>query len=369
MIEYLCSNRDGPRATMCGISGIKGGIMKALVLTEYNKFEYLDVPDPSYGPDEVLLQVKACGICGSDVHGMDGSTGRRQPPIIMGHEASGVIVEVGDQVKDWKKGDRVTFDSTIYCGTCVFCRKGEINLCENRRVMGVSCDDYRQDGAFAEYVVVPQHILYALPDNLPFYKAAMVEALSVAVHAFQITPVGLNDTAVVFGTGMIGLLVIQVLRVGGCGRIIAVDIDNNKLETARRLGADITLNNNECVAADEIKKYTKGLGADIGFEVVGITPTVQGAIGSVRKGGSVTLVGNISPSVELPLQQVVTQQKTLYGSCASSGEYPACLELIDSGKIDVDALISERVPLSEGNMWFQRLKEKGTNLMKVIVEL
>ncbi len=343
--------------------------MKALVLTQYNHFEYLDVPDPSYGPNDVLLQVKACGICGSDIHGMDGSTGRRRPPIIMGHEASGVIAEVGEAVKDWKKGDRVTFDSTIYCGTCVYCRKGEINLCENRRVMGVSCDDYRQDGAFAEYVAVPQHILYALPDKLPFYKAAMVEALSVAVHAFHITPVDLNDTVVVFGTGMIGLLVIQVLKAGGCGRIIAVDIDNAKLETARRLGADIALNNNECVAADEIKNCTKGLGADIGFEVVGITPTVQAAVSSVRKGGSVTLVGNISPSVELPLQQVVTQQKALYGSCASAGEYPTCLDLIDTGKIDVDALISERVPLSEGAMWFQKLAQKDTDLMKVIVEM
>ncbi len=343
--------------------------MKALVLTEYNKFEYLDVPDPTYGPNDVLLQVKACGICGSDIHGMDGSTGRRQPPIIMGHEASGVIAEVGKAVTGWEKGDRVTFDSTIYCGTCVYCRKGEINLCENRKVMGVSCDDYRQDGAFAEYVVVPQHILYALPDNLPFYKAAMVEALSVAVHAFGITPVDLNDTAVVFGTGMIGLLVIQVLRAGGCGRIIAVDIDNAKLETAGALGADISLNNNECDAAVEIKNMTKGLGADIGFEVVGITPTVQGAVSSVRKGGSVTLVGNISPSVELPLQQVVTQQKTLYGSCASSGEYPVCLDMIDSGKIDVDALISMRVPLSEGAEWFDKLSKKDTDLMKVIVEL
>jgi len=343
--------------------------MKALVLTEYNKFEYLDVPDPTYGPHEVLLKVKACGICGSDIHGIDGSTGRRQPPIIMGHEASGVIAEVGEAVTDWKKGDRVTFDSTIYCGTCKFCRKGEINLCENRKVMGVSCDDYRQDGAFAEYVAVPEHILYSLPDNLEFYKAAMVEALSVAVHAFQITPSGLNDTAVVFGTGMIGLLVIQVLRAGGCGRIIAVDIDNNKLETARHLGADYSFNNNECVAADEIRKMTGGLGADIGFEVVGITPTVQGAVSSVRKGGSVTLVGNISPKVELPLQEVVTQQKTLYGSCASAGEYPACLDLIDSGRVDVDSLISKRVPLSEGAMWFEKLSQKDTDLMKVIVEL
>src|SRR5947209_1500247 len=152
--------------------------MKALVLKEYKQFEFTDVPVPDIGTEEVLIQVKACGICGSDVHGMDGSTGRRIPPVIMGHEAAGVISKVGPAVTGWQVGDRVTFDSTIYCGKCYFCRRGEINLCDNRRVLGVSCGDYRQHGAFAEYVAVPQHILYRVPDWLPFSKAALVEPVS-----------------------------------------------------------------------------------------------------------------------------------------------------------------------------------------------
>src|ERR1041385_916921 len=131
--------------------------MKALVLEEYNQFAYGEVPAPEPGPEEVLLAVKACGICGSDVHGLDGSTGRRRPPIIMGHEASGVIAQVGSAVSGWSPGDRVTLDSTIYCGQCEFCRRGLINLCDHRRVLGVSCEDYRQAGAFAEFVAVPQH--------------------------------------------------------------------------------------------------------------------------------------------------------------------------------------------------------------------
>ena len=126
--------------------------MKALVLTAYNHLEIQDWPRPEIAADEVLLRVAACGICGSDIHGMDGSTGRRQPPIIMGHEAAGTIVAVGAEVRDWAAGDRVTFDSTIYCGRCWYCRRGEINLCDNRRVLGVSCDDYRRHGAFAELV-------------------------------------------------------------------------------------------------------------------------------------------------------------------------------------------------------------------------
>ena len=127
--------------------------------------------------------MRACGICGSDVHGMDGSTGRRIPPLIMGHEAAGEIAEVGAGVSGWKPGDRVTFDSTIYCGRCWHCLRGEVNLCDERRVLGVSCAEYRRDGAFAEFVAVPERILYRLPDDLSFEQAAMVEAVSVAVHA------------------------------------------------------------------------------------------------------------------------------------------------------------------------------------------
>ena len=140
--------------------------MKALILKEYNNLAYEDVPKPKIGRNEVLIRVKACGICGSDVHGIDGSTGRRIPPLIMGHEASGIIEDTGTDVKDFSAGDRVTFDSTIYCGVCHFCRRGLINLCDNRRVLGVSCDEYRQHGAFAEYVAVPQHILYRMQGRI-----------------------------------------------------------------------------------------------------------------------------------------------------------------------------------------------------------
>ncbi|MCB1124049.1 MAG: alcohol dehydrogenase catalytic domain-containing protein, partial [Verrucomicrobiae bacterium] len=144
--------------------------MKALELVEYEKFEYKDVDVPEIASNEVLIRVAACGICGSDVHGMDGSSGRRIPPIIMGHEASGTIAKVGDAINPSKLsvGDRVTFDSMISCGSCYYCNRGEINLCDNRMVLGVSCGDYRRHGAFAEYVKVPEHIVYLLPDNITF---------------------------------------------------------------------------------------------------------------------------------------------------------------------------------------------------------
>jgi L-iditol 2-dehydrogenase len=340
--------------------------MKALVLEEYNSFEYKEVPAPKAGPGQVLIAVKACGICGSDIHGMDGSSGRRQPPLIMGHEAAGVIETVGEGVQGWQPGQRVTFDSTIYCGRCWHCRRGEINLCDNRRVLGVSCDEYRQNGAFAEYVAVPAHILYELPDAVSFSQAAMVEALSIAVHAVGRTPVFLNDSALVVGAGNIGLLTLQMLKAFGCNPVIVADIDEGKLEWAARFGADLVIHSGKNDLGQEVRKQV-ARGVDVAVEAVGVTAALQDAVAALRKGGSLTLIGNVSPAVELPLQAVVTREISVNGSCASSGEYPTCLELISRRAVDVDTMISASPPLSEGAEWFQRLYRKEPELMKVVL--
>ncbi|MBD3306840.1 alcohol dehydrogenase catalytic domain-containing protein [candidate division KSB3 bacterium] len=342
--------------------------MKALVLEEYNKLVYQDMPEPSIEANEVLIEVKACGICGSDVHGMDGSSGRRIPPIIMGHEASGVIVKTGSEVKNFAEGDRVTFDSTIYCGECFFCRQGQINLCDNRRVLGVSPGEYRQHGAFAEYVAVPERILYRLPENLSFQQAAMVEPVSIAVHAVELTPISLNDTAVVVGAGMIGVFVIQALQAAGCGTVIAVDLDQNKLDLATKLGADQVLKADEVDVTKEVAALTQNRGAHIALEVVGNTAALNTAVSSLRKGGFLTAVGNLAPTVDFPIQAIVTRQISVVGSCASCGEYPACLDMIADGTIKVDALISKVAPLSEGAEWFDRLYRQEPGLMKVLLE-
>lgn len=342
--------------------------MKALVLRDYKHFEYEDWPEPAVGPEEVLVQVKACGICGSDVHGMDGSTGRRRPPLIMGHEASGVIVGAGGKVKDWRKGDRVTFDSTIYCENCAFCRKGQINLCDNRRVLGVSCVEYCRHGALAERIAVPQHILYRMPEAVSFEQAAMVEPVAIALHAVKRGGIKAGETAVVVGTGMIGLFVIQCLRVLGCKKIIGVDLEEDKLKLAKELGADVILKADQPDVVEKITEMTNGQGADLAMEVVGVAPTVQTAVGSLRKGGRLVLVGNVSPKVELPLQAVVTRELSLCGSCASAGEYPECMEMIATKKIRTDVLLSAVAPLSEGAAWFHRLYAREKGLMKVVLK-
>lgn len=342
--------------------------MKALLLSAYNHLEIAEMPPPEPAADELLIRVHACGICGSDVHGYDGSTGRRVPPIVMGHEAAGIVESVGAEVSSFRPGDRVTFDSTVYCGKCFFCMRGEVNLCDHREVIGVSTPAFRRMGAFAEYVTVPARIAYHLPPALPFSHAAMIEAVSVAVHAVSLTPLALEDTVVIVGAGMIGMLVLQTARQAGAGKVVVLDLDESRLASARNLGATETLLADDKDAISKILDLTNGRGADAALECVGATAPVRLAIDSVRKGGIVTLVGNVTPTIEIGLQSVVTRQIRLQGSCASSGEYPACISLLARGAIQVAPLLSAVAPLESGPSWFDRLHRREPGLLKVVLE-
>lgn len=340
--------------------------MKALLLSEYNHLEIADYPVPTPGANEILVRVAACGICGSDVHGYDGSSGRRIPPIVMGHEAAGIIASLGSVVTNFSLNDRVTFDSTISCGLCEYCRRGQVNLCDRREVLGVSCGDYRRHGAFAEYVTVPAHIVYRLPDTISFAEAALLEAVSVAVHAVSLVDVSTDSTALVVGAGTIGLLCLQALRAAGCSRVFITDIDETRLVSAKTLGATSTFTAAPDLQ-DQLKQLTNGQGVDLVVEAVGLKQTVATAIDAVRKGGTVVLVGNVMPEVALPLQKVVTRQIRLQGSCASAGEYPRAIALMASGAIDVKPLITAVAPLEEGPDWFRRLHAHEPGLTKVVL--
>ncbi len=340
--------------------------MKALLLSEYRRLEIAEVATPLAGSGEVLIRVGACGICGSDVHGYDGSSGRRIPPIVMGHEAAGRIAAVGTGVTGLAEGDRVTFDSTIYCGACGYCKRGEVNLCDHRQVLGVSCGDYSRAGAFAEFVAVPARVVYKLPESISFAEAAMLEAVAVAIHGVSLAKISAESTALVVGAGTIGVLTLQALRAAGCKRVLVSDVDETRLKMAKELGAaDVLLADADVVA--QVLRRTGGVGVDVAIEAVGRNETVNAAIASVRKGGTVVLVGNISPEVTLPLQKVVTRQIRLQGSCASAGEYPEAIALMASGAIRVKPLISAIAPLAEGPAWFERLYAREPNLLKVVL--
>jgi len=285
----------------------------------------------------------------------------------MGHEAAGEIAAVGKGVKKFKVGDRITFDSTIYCGDCFYCRKGQVNLCNNRMVIGVSCAEYRRHGAFAEYVAVPERICYQLPEGLSWEEAAVTEPAAVASHAFRITPVCLNESVAVVGTGLIGLLLLDVLKASVSGKIIALDTDPFRREAALKRGADAAFDSADSELNKKILDMTKGRGVDRTFEVVGASSPVQTAISITRKGGSVTIIGNVSPTIEIPLQSVVTREISLFGSCAISGEYSIVLDLMGRKKIGAASLISKKVPLAEGQIWFDKLYNREEKLLKVVL--
>ncbi|MEM9942383.1 MAG: galactitol-1-phosphate 5-dehydrogenase [Planctomycetota bacterium] len=342
--------------------------MRAMQLTEYRKLEIIDAEVPELDPNELLISIQACGICGSDIHGYDGSSGRRIPPLVMGHEAAGLVEQIGSEVTQFQVGQRVTFDSMISCGQCEICSAEKNNLCPDRRVLGVSCETYRQAGCFAEFAKVPEHIVYAIPDDLSFEHAALIEPVSVAVHAVSLMKIETGYSGVVIGTGMIGLLVVQALKAAGCTTVIAVDVDPYKLELAKELGANFALNAKEVDVVREIRNITSGTGANLAMEVVGKTEPLKTAIDSVRLGGQVGLVGNLQPNVDLPLQKIVTQEISLIGSCGSCGEYPECIDLMVSGKINVQPLISEITKLENGPDYFERLYGGEPKLMKVVLK-
>jgi len=235
-------------------------------------------------------------------------------------------------------------------------------------IFGVSCGEYRRDGTMAEYVAVPERILHKLPIKVTFEEAALIEPLSIAVHAMFVSPLKMGDKAVIIGAGTIGLMLLQTVRQAGATQIIVLDLDEHKLELARKLGATETLSLKGEEAVETIWKLTDARGVDIAFEAVGVQPTFDTAVQAVRKGGCVVMVGNVSKTVQLPLQKCVMQEISLISSCASAGEYAVCLDMINAGCVQLGCLISKVAPLKEGGEWFDRLHAAEKGLIKVVLQ-
>jgi len=342
--------------------------LKALLYTKPYTFEYTDVPDPAVGDDDVLVRVKACGICGSDVAGHTGKTGRRLPPLIMGHEAAGIVERTGQNVSGFAPGDRICFDSTVYCNQCPACRKGLYNRCVTRQVLGVSVPEFKRHGAFAELLAVPHWICARLPGSMSFVQACLLEPASIGTHAANRPPISTSDTVAVIGAGTIGLFILQAAKLRGVRTTVACDVNDFRLDLARRVGVDACLNPAKVNFRDEIQNSTDGRGADVTFEAVGIGETFRQAISITRTGGWIVAVGNLQQKTEFNLQELVSRELTFTGSYASAGEFRTCIDLIASGGINVEPLISEVLPLKEGSAAFKRLLEGKENLLKIVLE-
>ena len=346
--------------------------MKALLLTAPSSLTLTDLETPEPDAGEVRVRIAACGICGSDVHGYTGSTGRRIPPLVMGHEAAGIVDAVGRNVSGQMIGQRVALDSTVFCGECEFCCNGKENLCTHRQVLGVSCDAYRRQGCFAEYAIVPERCVYPLPDQMGFVAASLLEPLTIGLQAVRLGNASpATRSAVVIGAGTIGLAIIVALKSYGVQRVAAVDLDASRLNEAREFGADAVFEADQ-ITAKQLAEWGASSadtdGADLVLEAVGAAASVETAIHAVTRGGTVVLVGNVSPVVELPLQTVVTRQIRLQGSCASAGCYPEAIELAASGAVDLSRFVSRVAPLEDGIDWFERLHNREPGVLKVVLQ-
>lgn len=329
--------------------------MKALVHTAPYRLEIRDLPVPMLTSTDVLVRVKAVGICGSDVQGYTGKTGRRLPPIIMGHEAVGIVEDAGANVRALPHGMRVAFDSTIFCNTCGACHHGQYNYCARREVLGVSIPGMKRHGAMAEFVRLPWWTLVPIPDHLSFTDAALLEPVAISLHAAARGKVAPGETVCIIGAGTIGLFLLQAARLCGAGKILIFDLNEHRLRVARALGADIAASAIDEDLVDVVHAATGGKGADTSFEVVGIAPTLHQAIAATRMGGRVVLVGNLTRSIDLNIPDIVSRELTLRGTYCNAGEYRKAVGLVADGKIETSSIVSASLPLEQGPKAFDRL--------------
>ncbi len=340
--------------------------MKALVYLGPKKIKIKDVNLPSLKPNEVTVKVRACGICGSDIHGFLGTTGRRIPPVIMGHEFAGVIVQTGYNVKNFKIGDRVVIFPIISCGNCIYCKTDQAELCDNKKLFGVM----NVNGAMAEYINVPEKLLIKLKNNISFVNATIAEPLAVACSAVNKIK-NLKDlkkcNLLVVGSGVIGLLLLQVLKAEKALKLFASDINNKKLEIAKRIGA-YAINTNEADISNSIMSETNGQKIDISFEAVGVTDTVKQAILTLNKRGVSVWIGNLSPVIELDLQKIVINEIKIFGSYAYSlDDFKMAIDFLENNKLDLNIIINRIVKLEEGEEIFNEIASGNSDIIKAVL--
>lgn len=335
--------------------------MRALMYRGPWKMPVEEMEDPAPSVGKVIVDVEAVGICGSDVHGFTGNSGRRTPGIVMGHEFAGTVSDVGPDVEGHGIGDRVVV-MPLY-SVAEGADPYPINLSPHRRLTGMN-----EHGAYAQRVAVRASQLFAKPERMSWNRAALCEPMAVTLHAVRITPIDPMQKVAVVGAGPIGLLTMLAARLRGAGTVIAVDRSVHRLELAEELGADAVINVDDGDAAAEIRDMTGG-GVDAAFEAVGISSTAQLSVEATRNGGHITWIGNNAPMVEVDMQSIVTREMRVLGSYGfDEADFAAAIEALSSGRLNVDPLVEETAPLDDGPELFRSLAAGETDLVKIILK-
>lgn len=336
--------------------------MRGLVYEAPWQLELRELPEDPPGSGEVTVAVRASGICGSDVHGFAGTTGRRTPPLVMGHEVAGEVAEVAPDVESLAPGDRVVLRSLLACGACRNCWAGRRTLCSGRRLLGGDIP-----GGYAQRVTVPAAMAVPLPDGISWPTASMVEPLSVAMHALNRTPFDLLDTVVVVGAGTIGLLALVTARLRGAGTLVVSDRNRHRLDVASALGADVTVDVSQSSLPDVVRDLTDGVGADAVLEAVGLPATSLDSLAACRAGGHVTWIGNSDPKVELGMQDLVTRELTLSGAYGADAEFERAIAALHVGRVDTTSLVELVAPLEDGPRIMTQLAKGEIDAVKVVL--
>jgi len=340
----------------------------AAVLYGPRDLRFEERPTPEPGSGEVLVRVKVCGICRSDYHywrhGRIGEFVVREP-LILGHELSGVVEEVGGDVEGIRRGDRVVVEPGVPCGRCIYCRSGRYNLCPHVKFMATP----PVDGAFREYLVWPASFVYPMPASLSFEEGALMEPFSVALWAVHRANVRPGSTAAVFGVGAVGMLILEALKIAGAARIFAVDVDDWKLEIAAKRGADAGFNPLRSDPVEEIRRETGGEGVDYAFEASGAVQASRQALMATRRGGTLTLVGLYSvDELSYPLLSAIVREVDIRGVHRFANMFQKSIALVSSGRASIRDLVTHKFPLRDLERGF-RLMEEGGRYIKIQVDV
>ena len=341
--------------------------MKVAVIRGVRDLSVEERPDPTPGRGEALVAIRSIGVCGSDVHGFDGLIPkRRKPGLIMGHEAAGEIVELGRDASAWRIGERVAIDPQISCGSCTSCELGLMHLCDRRINLGSSMLAFK-DGALCEYIAISERQLRRMPEHVSYDEAAMLDPSACIAHLFNRFRMVLGSTVAVVGTGTMGLLAVQVAKIAGASKVIAVDISPSRLELARELGADITIDSSLENIPERILDETAGRGVDAAIEAVGISETYAACVESVRKRGTVVALGYIDEQVPFPMQTLIFKEIEVLGSTGFTFESETVLDLIGMGRLKVQPLITDSYSLDDVQVGFERASDPASGAIKVMI--
>jgi L-iditol 2-dehydrogenase len=334
--------------------------MKALVKFAEGdgNMEIRDVPEPIIKPGQVKIEVKQAGICGSDLHIYHNDIEIPiKPPVITGHEFSGVVTEVGKGVTDWKPGDRVTSETAVsFCGECVYCLTGFYNLCKERKTLG-----YWYNGAFAKYTLVPQERVHALPNNIDFVTGAMLEPLACVTHAvLELTRITTGGTVLVIGPGAIGLNALQVAKAQGARVIVSgTSADRERLKIAEQLGAYCTVNVQKEDLQKVIADMTKGLGVDTVFECTGVASGVNDGLKVISKQGKYTQIGLFGKPVTIDFEKICYKELKVTGSLGSCRiSWEKAIQLVEQGKVQLKPLVTHQFSIVEWKKAFEMYEKK-----------